>query len=179
MKLVVGLGNPGEKYEKTRHNVGFAVLDKLQTEISKQILNPNFQTQKKFNAEICKMDYLLLAKPTTFMNSSGITVKKLMVQFKVNLPDLWVIHDDLDLRLGEYKIQLGVGPKLHYGIKSIEGKLGKKDFWRVRVGVDNRSKDNRISGEAYVLQKFSEDEERSLDGVIKRLVQDLINNLTL
>src|SRR3990167_5455158 len=176
MKLIIGIGNPGEKYTKTRHNVGFMAVEALASRVG----NSQWVVKRKFSSSLYTVhSSLILVKPQTSMNSSGVAVKILVDQYKVKLADLWVIHDDLDLRLGEYKIQLGVGPKLHYGIKSIEGKLGKKDFWRVRVGVDNRSKDNRISGGAYVLQKFSEDEERSLDGVIKRLVQDLINNLTI
>src|SRR4030042_2590907 len=115
MKLVVGLGNPGEKYKNTRHNVGFSVLDKLQTEISKseflnskQIPNSNFQLNSKFQSLVTIYQSLILAKPQTFMNSSGIAVAKLATFYKIQANNIWVIHDDLDIKLGEYKIQKGV-----------------------------------------------------------------------
>ncbi|KKR12226.1 MAG: Peptidyl-tRNA hydrolase, partial [Candidatus Woesebacteria bacterium GW2011_GWA1_39_21b] len=126
MKLIVGLGNPGEKYENTRHNVGYKVADSLRSTVDSDC---EWEENRKYKAVVCRLKAvdILLAKPQTFMNSSGVAVRKLIDQYKIKLADIWVIHDDLDLRLGEYKIQLGVGPKLHYGIKSIEGKLGKKD----------------------------------------------------
>ncbi|OGM24867.1 hypothetical protein A2962_04155 [Candidatus Woesebacteria bacterium RIFCSPLOWO2_01_FULL_39_61] len=210
MRLIIGLGNPSNKYENTRHNVGFVVLDELKNKIFSfspsqrlsgaggqipmvrrarhpeqsrgvynQFLNSDFQFEKKFNADILKLDNLMLAKPQTFMNSSGASVKKLVVQYKIIMADLWVIHDDLDLRLGAYKIQRGVGPKLHYGTASIEEQLGRKDFWRVRVGLDNRPSDNRVSGEEYVLQNFGEIEIGLRDGVIERVVEVLIQRLNV
>ncbi len=93
------------------------------------------------------------------------------------MADLWVVHDDLDLRLGEFKVQFGVGPKLHYGIQSIEEKLGTKDFWRVRIGVDNRQSDNRINGETYVLQDFEKTETEVRDRVIEEVVKDLMGRI--
>lgn len=165
-KLFVGVGNPGENYAKTRHNVGFAILDKLAQELG--ILN--YELNKKLQSEICNYLQLILAKPQTFMNSSGLAVKKLSTYYKVPPTNIWVIHDDLDLRLGEYKIQKGVGPKLHYGVKSIEKELKSKDFWRVRIGVDNRSSDNRISGEEYVLQNFTNEEYKILEDVFDKIL---------
>jgi PTH1 family peptidyl-tRNA hydrolase len=193
MQLIVGLGNPGERYERTRHNVGFLVLEKLKTKISNfqfpiskwfdtthhpesvegQILNRNFQLEKKFNAEIQKLEDVILAKPQTFMNESGMAVSSLANFYKIKPDNIYVIHDDLDLRLGDYKIQKGVGPKLHYGIQSIEEKLGSKDFWRIRVGVDNRDPQNRIPGEEYVLQKFTDEEK----GIIERTIDKVIIEL--
>src|SRR5438105_10350247 len=116
MKIVVGLGNPKEEYASTRHNVGFMLVNKL--------TNLNLPNTKLF-------------KSSVFMNDSGKFVKKI---FKSkNLDDLVIIHDDLDIPLGSYKIQKGKGPKLHNGLLSIEKELGKDDFWRIRIGVDNRS----------------------------------------
>ncbi len=152
MKLVVGLGNPGKKYAKTRHNVGFMVVDAL-------ALRPS--------------DDVVLVKPETFMNRSGEAVKKLVASGKWQMDDLYVIHDDLDIPLGKYKIQKGRGPKEHKGILSVERELKSKDFWRVRVGVDNREPDNRIEGETYSLQNFSDEERQVLGQVISKVVQDL------
>ncbi|OGM59064.1 aminoacyl-tRNA hydrolase [Candidatus Woesebacteria bacterium RIFCSPLOWO2_01_FULL_39_10] len=187
MKLVVGLGNPGEKYLNTRHNVGFMVVDALASQISNKIPSPNYKLNKKLQSLITIHQSLILAKPQTYMNESGGAVKKLLVHFKVKLPNLWVIHDDLDIPLGSYKIQKGIGPKLHYGIKSIEEELGTKSFWRVRIGVDNRDPNNRIQGEPsfakategkeYVLQDFTEVEQTFLERVTEKVVGGLTDRV--
>ncbi len=156
MKLIIGLGNPGEKYAQNRHNVGYVVIDKL------QILNS-------------KPKNIIFAKTNVFMNESGKIVKKLLDKYKLNTDNLWIIHDDLDIRLGEYKIQKGKGPKVHKGLQSIEEELGTDDFWRVRVGVDNRDPENRIPGEEYVLQDFTTQETLKLEEVVKSLVNKLKN----
>ena len=158
MKLIVGLGNPGSKYINTRHNVGFMAIDAI-------------NSRKFINSK-----NIILVKPQTFMNESGRDVVKAVNFYKISLDDLYVIHDDLDLKLGEYKIQKGIGPKLHYGITSIEDALKSKDFYRVRVGVDNRESTNRISGEEYVLQNFLPKERKIIENTIKKLLIDLISN---
>jgi PTH1 family peptidyl-tRNA hydrolase len=114
----------------------------------------------------------VVKKSDVFMNKSGGFVKKLVDKYKLNPSDLYIIHDDLDIPLGSYKIQLGTGPKVHNGVNSIESELGTKDFWRVRVGVDNRKPDDRVQGEEYVLQDFSEDERKTLDGVIEKICKE-------
>ena len=105
------------------------------------------------------------------MNRSGEAVKKLVNKYKVQSTNLYVIHDDLDIPLGKYKIQKGRGPKEHRGILSIEQSLGKKDFWRVRIGVENRSSD--MAGDEYVLDNFTAEERAIIDGVIQDVVKDL------
>jgi len=200
MKIIAGLGNPGKKFEKTRHNVGFLVLETLKSKITntKQKITdkselPKFKFQKKFNAEILKLDArcysldvdLFLVKPQTFMNSSGKAVKKVL-QFNnviMRSPasngagkecnNLYVIHDDLDIPLGEYKIQLGKGPRDHGGINSIEHHLKTKGFWRIRVGIENRSIGNKANGEHYVLEKFSKKEREIIDSVIAEVIREL------
>jgi len=192
MKLIVGLGNPGNKYEKTRHNVGWMVLDALAGSINskfeirnpKQIKNNKFEFKKQFNVEILKIGDTILAKPQTFMNDSGIAVKTLSGFYKIKPEDIFIIHDDLDIKLGEYKIQKGKGPKVHNGVNSVEEELGTKDFWRVRVGIENRMPNDqlqmlneergRISGEVYTLQDFDETEAEMKDGVIGEIVTKLI-----
>jgi PTH1 family peptidyl-tRNA hydrolase len=174
MKLIIGLGNTGEKYEKTRHNVGFMVIDAFAAKVNSTGWSLNGKLHSLLS--IVKGS-LILAKPTTFMNSSGITAVSLTNYYKIQTPDIWIIHDDLDIILGQYKIQKGVGPKLHYGIQSIEEKLKTKDFWRVRVGVDNRSDDNRILGEEYVLENFEKGEIEIRDRVIGEIVQKLLREV--
>ncbi|MFC1600549.1 aminoacyl-tRNA hydrolase [Patescibacteria group bacterium] len=196
-KLIVGLGNPGKKYEKTRHNVGYLVLEKLALEISKsefliskQAPNPKFQTSKKAKAEYLsfRMDdeRIELIKPLTFMNDSGFSVSYARNKHKIPVENIYIIHDDLDIKLGKYKIQKGVGPRLHNGISSIEKHLGTKDFWRVRVGVENRSKkfsifnfqfSRRISGEKYVLQRFGSKEYEIVNSVTDNIINELIVSL--
>ena len=153
MKLIVGLGNPGEDYKNNRHNVGYMVVESL----LKGSLPKDF----------------IVKKSQVFMNDSGIFVEKLVEQYRVKPPDLWVIHDDLDILLGSYKIQKGKGPKLHNGINSVERELGTDEFWRVRVGVDNRDNDSRITGEEYVLQDFSQQERKTLDKVTSEICKKL------
>ena len=160
MKLVVGLGNPGKKYQNNRHNVGYLVVDKLV-------------------AKIRNKSKILVFKSQNFMNESGDFIKKLVDQYRLNTPGLWIIHDDLDIKLGEYKIQFSKGPKVHNGVISIEDSLGTKDFWRVRVGVDNRTGVVRNSGEKYVLEDFEDSERQLLENTIKVLTQDLVARLSL
>jgi len=191
MKLIIGIGNPGEKYKDNRHNVGFMVLDTLVSQISNfqarsaklrlfpisnEVRNLKFQSQKKFQSQFLKAGDLLLAKPQTMMNSSGKALKKLVAHYKIKTPNLWVIHDDLDLPLGSYKIQKGKGPREHKGLLSIYEALGTKDFWHVRVGVDNRDPDNRIGGEAYVLQDFLPEEQEIVKKVINKICDELISS---
>lgn len=164
MKVIVGLGNPGEKYAKNRHNVGFLVLDQL----------AEVRWESKFEAMICKVGDTLLVKPQTFMNRSGVAVGEIVNFYKVSTDDLIVVHDDLDIRLGEYKIQKEVGPKVHNGVNSIEECLGRKDFWRVRLGVDNRvGGEFRTSGDEYVLSDFTPEETQVIDSVIEKAVKEL------
>lgn len=150
MKIIVGLGNPGAKYKDNRHNVGYMVLDKLHN-----------------------LKEVRLSKSDTFMNESGIAVKKALNFYKLGAEDLVVIHDDLDIKLGEFKIQMACGPRQHNGVVSVEQELGTKDFLRVRVGVDNRSLEPRTPGEKYVLEDFTEEERAILDGVIEKIVDEL------
>lgn len=155
MKLIVGLGNPGKKYQHTRHNAGFIVIDTL------------------VEAGLARETKAILAKSQVFMNSSGEEVSKLVMIHKLDpATDLLLVHDDLDLALGEYKLQLSKGPKIHQGVLSVENKLGFANFWRLRVGIDSRKPygsngERRISGETYVLQKFSSDELNVLKQVVE------------
>lgn len=175
MRVIVGLGNPEDKHSKTRHNVGFMVVDRLQ-KLKAVGGNLEFKEEKKFNSLVARRNDLILVKPQTYMNASGEAVSRILNFYKASLGDLWVIHDDLDIRLGDFKIQKGTGPKVHNGVNSVEEKLGSKDFWRVRIGVDNREPEERArsEGSEYVLGKFRSQEEEILQRVIERVVEELV-----
>lgn len=170
MKLIVGLGNPEEKYQNNRHNIGFMIIDRIVKEL---MVSPHVEKKLKSLVFYHHVSGTIFARPQTFMNSSGIAVKKLVEQYHIKPADLWVIHDDLDIPLGSYKIQKGKGPKLHNGVNSIEKKLGTDDFWRVRIGVENRVSGNRIPGEEYVLQDFTGEEKKFLSPVINKICKEL------
>lgn len=157
MKLIIGLGNPGDNYKNNRHNVGYMFVD----------------LAKKAN----KSNKAVFVKTTDFMNSSGDSVLKLLKSHSAKIEDLYIVHDDLDIPLGAYKVQFGVGPKDHNGIKDIEEKLGTSEFWRVRIGVDNRSKESRVPGEKYVLEDFSDEEMEILDSVMGKCLKELYDKL--
>jgi PTH1 family peptidyl-tRNA hydrolase len=153
MKLIVGLGNPGDSYLNTRHNVGYIFVDEYQ----------RLQSPKN----------VLVRKTNVFMNDSGSFVKAQSDRYQIKPEDIFIVHDDLDIPLGEFKIQFGRGPKDHNGLKSIDDKLGSSAYWHVRIGVDSRDPDNRPLGEEYVLQNFKNDERQILDKVIKEACKKL------
>jgi PTH1 family peptidyl-tRNA hydrolase len=160
MKLIIGLGNPGKKYINNRHNVGHLFVDFIAPLLHCSIVKKEklFITMKQSNNET-----IILAKPTTFMNNSGAAALKLLFVYKIKIENLIVVHDDLDIPLGKFHIQFGVGPQLHNGLESIEQNLKTKDFWRIRIGVDNRLPDKKIPGETYTLQNFLPDEKKLLE----------------
>lgn len=172
MKLIVGLGNPGEQYTRTRHNVGFVVVEK----VVEKLEGVSWRLEKKFEAEVIQIGETLFVKPQTFMNRSGESVAKIVRLYKISDESVYVVHDDLDIILGEYKLQLGKGPRLHYGVESVEQELGSKQFWRARVGVENRDvKGNSgIPGEQYSLQNFAPYEQETLTKVIEQVVAKLV-----
>ena len=160
MILIVGLGNPGIKYKRTRHNIGFRVLDEFQ----------NFKFSKKFKALISEGNIgrkkVILAKPQTFMNKSGKAVKSLSTYYKLQTTNSIVIHDDIDLPLGKIRISKSRGSAGHKGIESIIKELRSKNFVRIRIGI--RNQELRIKNiEKFVLQKFTEEEEKIIKKIIK------------
>lgn len=168
MICIVGLGNPGEKYQNNRHNVGQMFVDYLFSEFTSLRVG-EFKLDKYSNSKLSKLvinnKQIVLAKPMTFMNKSGEAVSKLILNFKFQISNLVVVHDDLDIPLGKFKIQKGTGPQLHNGIESIENHLKTKDFWRIRIGVDNRGttspeRAKRVEGETYVLENFTDEETK-------------------
>ena len=177
MKVIVGLGNPGEKYSKNRHNVGFMVVDQL----AKQLECGEWGMTKKFNAEIILAKNYILVKPQTYMNDSGEAVSAICRFYKIKTEDLYIVHDDLDIAIGNYKIQYGKGPQVHNGLLSIEEKLGTDQFFNVRVGVENRPvRGNKgIPGMVYSLQDFTKEEREIVEGVMGKIVDELKSVVSL
>lgn len=178
MKLILGLGNPGEKYKNNRHNVGFMVVNKLGEElgITEWELSKNGKAQFAWG-EI-KEEKIELYKPQTFMNESGLSVGYAKKKHQnLEISDIFVVHDDLDIKFGEYKIQLGKGPKDHKGLESIDESLGTDQYWHVRVGVDNREPENRTQGERYVLEDFTNEEAVKVEVIVKKVVDELCKKL--
>lgn len=147
MVLIVGLGNPGRKYKKTRHNIGFKVIDALKREI--------------FNKDV------VLLKPQTFMNQSGKAVKILTSKYKIPATNMIVVHDDIDLPLGTIRVSKDVSSAGHKGVQSIIDELGTQDFTRVRIGIKPRHK---VDTEKFVLEKFTKQEEKQIKQIIKEAV---------
>jgi PTH1 family peptidyl-tRNA hydrolase len=159
IKLLVGLGNPGEKYTATRHNAGFWWVDKIATQTdSKLALEGKFYgIAGKLNT---KAETWLL-KPTTFMNASGKSVAALANYYKISPSEILVIHDELDLPVGSVKLKMGGGHGGHNGLKDIEAALGTKDFWRLRIGIGHPGDRNEVVN--FVLKAPTKDEETTID----------------
>lgn len=177
MKLVIGLGNPGKQYEKTRHNIGFMVLDALQKELSEYKIN-KWETSKKFNAEICGVtvshdNKIILAKPLTFMNDSGVAVQLIAHFYQMTHRDIIVVHDDKDIMLGEIKIQTDRSSAGHNGVESIITHIGTQDFTRVRVGIKRASERGMQDTARFVLSKFGLFERKKVNDVIERSVEEI------
>ena len=172
IKLIIGLGNIGKNYQKSRHNVGFLFIDML--------TNSELKEDSKFEAftENIEIDgnKTILAKPTTLMNNSGRSVVKIADYFKIKPEEILVAHDDLDIELGEYKIQFSKGPRIHNGIISIEQNLGTPDFWRLRIGVDNRSPEQRehMSGADYVLNPMNSSDYDKVNTTLEEVIGEII-----
>ncbi len=174
-KIIVGLGNPGPKYEKTRHNIGFIVVDHLA-----EAYHLRFHSGKKsFKSETATgtIDHskVLLVKPLTFMNNSGEAVKAILDFYKSKPEDVLVVHDDLDLPLGRIRIVKKGGAGGHNGIRSIIAHVGTQNFPRLRIGIGRPQ--NEIPVENYVLSPFSRQERELLEKIIKTSTEAIITIL--
>lgn len=181
MKLIIGLGNPGEKYEDTRHNLGFRVVDELVHRL--QVTGDSWEMEEKFKSEICNLKAetcnLVLVKPQTHMNASGIAVAKIAKYFKVPLPDVIVVHDELDLPLGKIKVRVGGSAAGHRGVESVIEGLGSDKFVRFRLGIgtlhsQRSDKDRqRADTEQFVLEPFEAVEKPKVKHMLKKAVAAL------
>ncbi len=181
MKYFFGLGNPGDKYQKTRHNAGFMLIDFLAQELFGS--NYHFSEQTKLRAQVFKDANLVLAKPVTFMNDSGHAVQAVTAYFKSSEADgaaarknLVVAHDDLDLAMGECKLQFGRGPKTHNGLQSIYQTLKTDQFWHLRIGIDDRQGDRSIPPANYVLAKLMKHDLMIMEQAFARAMNLLRQN---
>lgn len=178
--IIAGLGNPGKKYENTPHNIGFKVMD----EFARKNDFPDFKFSKIFNADISKKDGVTLAKPQTFMNNSGLVIKKFLEarllenctqDFERSGPSrLIIVHDDIDLPLGKIKVSRNRGSAGHKGVESIIKELGTKDFTRIRIGIYPRSHTLDYGTEKYVLKKFSKEDREVLKEVFEEVSKKLL-----
>ena len=162
MHLIVGLGNIGEKYQLTRHNVGFMVID----EITKNLSTSNIQ-KSNFHSTLEKSAYDLYSKPTTFMNNSGMAVQAIKEYYKLGIEDIIVIHDDIDLPFGTVKFKIGGGHSGHNGLRSIDAHIGK-EYIRVRIGVGKPQDKSDVAN--YVLNNFSKEELNKLQDIIPHII---------
>ncbi len=180
MKLIVGLGNPGKQYEKTKHNLGFMVVEQFLKDFE-PVSKTEWEDSKKFKSDIVNLDWqpkhgqmekVILAKPKTYMNNSGMSVRLLLTFYKLQSTDVWVVYDDLDLPLGSMKIRFGGASAGHHGVDSIIENLKTDKFWRFRMGIGKLSpKIERgivKNAEDIVLGKFKGGEWGKARELIKR-----------
>lgn len=180
MKLIVGLGNPGTKYESTRHNVGFMVVDHFLKDATPS--KEDWKKDEKLKCEIYSLNYqtkggkvekVILARPLTYMNNSGMAVSLISNYYKVSNEDVWVVHDELDLPLGSMKIRFGGATAGHHGLDSILTSLNSDKFWRFRIGIGTSHYHDKIAkhkfdGPEYVLSGFRMNEKSTARSAIKR-----------
>jgi PTH1 family peptidyl-tRNA hydrolase len=183
MKFFIGLGNPGDQYQKTRHNIGFFGVDMLAQVLTEKTGAIHMKESAKLSGEVGRLGNVVLLKPSTYMNDSGRAVQAVMrfyqkdaaTQPNVKLENVFVIHDDLDIEVGKYKIQLGTGPKVHNGLSSIYQHLHTENFWHVRIGVDGRKGLRTVSPSDYVLSGFSPTEKVLIQNVLKEVTERLFD----
>ena len=168
MKLIVGIGNPGKEYEHTRHNIGFDTIDLLVNKLEIQ------SSKEKFNGiyyeKIIDGEKIVLLKPQSYVNLSGTVVKKYVDYFKIDINNLLVISDDLDQKIGSYKLKNNSTSGGHNGLKNIEENLGTKNYKRLKIGINNGNKNSMID---YVLGRFNNEERKIIDDVIE-IATDII-----
>lgn len=174
MKLIVGLGNPGKEYDKTRHNMGFMSLDYY---VNKNNL-PNFK--EKFNGLYidCSIrgERVILLKPLSYMNLSGIVVKKFVSYFRIDIQDILIICDDLDMPVGKLKLKYQGSSGGHNGLKNIEENIGTNKYKRLKLGIGN---DKDFSTKDYVLSKFNNEQMGLIDEQMKFVSQIIDDYLIL
>jgi len=174
MKLVVGLGNPGKKYQNTRHNIGFWTLDAWAA-----YERIDFQLENKFKAEVALINnQIRLVKPITFMNCSGESVFAICNYFQIPLSEILIIHDEIDLPIGSARIKFGGGNAGHKGLNSISTFFDSNDYWRLRIGI-GRPINIEYQVSDYVLSKPTQHEETKLIEIIDNVLEfseKIINN---
>ncbi len=175
MKLIVGLGNPGDKYRDSRHNIGYQVVEKLAHELGST--ETKWETMAKYKTLVAKTGDVMLVKPQTFMNESGLTVSGLVNYYHLAPADVWVIHDDLDLPLGKIRIRTGGASAGHHGVDSIIRELKSDAFTRFRLGIGRGKEAKEKTADQhlrrrfvldFVLSRFTRHEAGELKHIVKR-----------
>ncbi len=169
MKLIIGLGNPGKEYFNTRHNIGFMLIDKYLG---------NVQFKEKFNGLYHEYnstnEKIIFLKPQTYMNNSGICIKKFIDYFNIDIKNIMVIHDDKDIKLGSYKFKFDSSSGGHNGVKSIIDNLNTSAFFRLKIGINTKG---NLNTSEFVLGKFSKDELELINfEYLLEAIDDFINN---
>lgn len=173
LRLVVGLGNPGEAYAETRHNAGFLAVDKVSAAFSIPFAKQKFDA--RFGIGSIDGIKVILAKPMAFMNRSGPQVQKIAGYFRILCEDMLVVHDDIDLAFGKLKIKEKGGDGGHRGIRSLIDAFGGGDFVRLRIGVGRP--EAGIGAADYVLGKFNLEERKNLDRIITTAKDAVVRTL--
>jgi len=182
MKLIVGLGNPGRGYANNRHNIGFMCLNYFAKAHS--IRYDKKQGKARIGSGEVAGNKVVVARPQTYMNSSGQSVSRLVRKFNISLDNLLVIHDDLDLPLGKIRLRQGGGSAGHKGVESITAELGSQDFTHIRVGigrptaVEGSTEINEADIVAYVLSDFTPEEKQTITQMIPRVSEAIFCLLT-
>ncbi|MBW9261648.1 MAG: aminoacyl-tRNA hydrolase [Candidatus Thiodiazotropha sp. (ex. Lucinisca nassula)] len=170
IRLIAGLGNPGPDYEQTRHNAGFWLLDKLA-----QQHHLSFRMESKHHGQVCKLNLqgeeVRLLKPTTYMNRSGQAVASLANYFRIEPQEILVVHDELDLEPGQARLKTGGGHAGHNGLRDIMSVLGKRDFHRLRIGIDHPN--DRTAVVNYVLGRPSKEHRAAIEQAIDKAIDTL------
>lgn len=161
MILFVGLGNPGKEYEQTRHNIGFMAVDAIIHRFSFEA--PKAKFHGEFSQGVIDGHKVLLLKPSTFMNRSGVAVSEVVSFYKIALENVVVFHDELDLPLGKIRVKKGGGAAGHNGLRDIDARIGK-DYRRVRIGIDHPG--DKVKVHSYVLKAFAKAEHAMLGNVL-------------
>ncbi|HGC8968619.1 TPA: aminoacyl-tRNA hydrolase [Streptococcus agalactiae] len=166
VKMIVGLGNPGSKYNDTKHNIGFMAVDRIVKN-----LDVNFTEDKNFKAEIgsdfINGEKIYFIKPTTFMNNSGIAVKALLTYYNISIKDMIIIYDDLDMEVGKIRFRQKGSAGGHNGIKSIIAHLGTQEFDRIKVGIGRPN--GRMTVINHVLGKFDKNDEIMISNTLDKV----------
>jgi len=184
--VFIGLGNPGEQYAQTRHNAGWMALDTLVHLWQDPAIPAHWRAEKKIYGEVLKITHgaheIMCIKPDTFMNESGKAALAAAKWFLDTDPsakpdqtfkNIVVLHDDLDIVAGEYKLKFATGPRVHNGYNSVIESLQSDQFWSARIGIDAREGDRTLPGKAYVLQKAPPQEHERLVQAIHTLAEEL------
>jgi peptidyl-tRNA hydrolase, PTH1 family len=170
IQLIVGLGNPGQKYEQNRHNTGFWFVDLLARRYG-----GDFRVESKFHGAACRIRVdggeCWLLKPSTYMNRSGQSVSSIASYFKIDASRILVAHDELDLAAGEVRLKLGGGHAGHNGLRDIISAIGSKEFWRLRIGIDHPGDRDKVVD--YVLGNPSRDDAAAIEARLEAAADQL------